>query len=87
MDRLILATLMALSSSSAFSLQTVVDKNTKIGSGCVGPVISVAPKLGMCAIAGSKTRIWCPDGHIFDDENVKSTVSLARSLCNLSQIP
>jgi len=87
MDRLLLATLMVLSSSSAFSLQTIVDKSTKLGSGCVGPVTSIAPKLGTCPIAGSKTRIWCPDGHIFDDENVKSTVSLARSLCNLTQIP
>jgi hypothetical protein len=87
MRRLLLATLIALSSSSAFALQTIVGKGTKIGSGCVGPVVALAPKLGSCAIVGSKTRIWCPNGQIFDDESVKSPVSLARSLCNLSQIP
>ena len=84
---LFLVALIALSSSSAFALQTIVDKGTKIGSGCVGPVVSVAPKLGTCAIVGSKTRIWCPNGQIFDDESVKSPVSLARSLCNLTQVP
>ena len=84
---LFLVALIALSSSSAFAFQTIVDKGTKIGGGCVGPVVSVAPKLGTCAIAGSKTRIWCPNGQIFDDESAQSPVSLARSLCNLTQIP
>ena len=87
MRRLFLLALIAFSSSSAFALQTIVEKGTKIGSGCLGPVVAVAPKLGTCAIAGSKTRIWCPNGQIFDDEGAKSPVSLARSLCNLSQIP
>ena len=84
---LCLVALISLSSSSAFALQTVVDKSTKIGGGCVGPVVSAAPKLRTCAIAGSKTRIWCPNGQIFDDEGAKSPISLVRSLCNLTQVP
>ena len=87
MRRLFVVALIALSSSSAFAFQAIVDKGTKVGSGCVEAVVSVAPKLGICAIAGSKTRIWCPNGQIFDDESVKSHVSLARSLCNLTQVP
>ena len=87
MRRLLLAAAIALSSSSAFALQTTVQKGTKLGTGCVGPVVSVAPKLGTCAIAGSKTRIWCPNGNIFDDEDGRSGVPLARSLCNLTQVP
>jgi hypothetical protein len=87
MRHLILAALIALSSSSAFALQTIVDKGTKIGSGCVGPIVFVTPRLETCAIAGSKTRIWCPNGQIFDDENAKSSVFIARSLCNLTQLP
>jgi hypothetical protein len=87
MRRLFLATVVALPSSSAFGLQTVVGKGTKIGSGCVRPLVAVAPKLGTCAIAGSKTRIWCPNGQIFDDEGATSSVYLARSLCNLNQLP
>jgi len=84
---LFLAALVALSTSSAFALQTVVDKSTKIGGGCAGPVESPAPKLRTCAIAGSKTRIWCPNGQIFDDEGAQSSISLVRSLCNLTQVP
>jgi hypothetical protein len=87
MRRLLLAAAIALSSSSAFALQTAVQKGTKLGTGCVGPVVSVAPKLGTCAIAGSKTRIWCPNGDIFDDLDGRSAVALVRSLCNLTQVP
>ena len=87
MRRLLLAAAIALSSSSAFALQIPVQKGTKLGAGCVGPVVSVAPKLGTCAIAGSKTRIWCPNGDIFDDQDGRSGVALVRSLCNLTQVP
>ena len=87
MRRLLLATAIALMSTSAFALQIAVPKGTKLGTGCIGPVVSVAPKLGTCAIAGSKTRIWCPNGEIFDDADDKSAVPLVRSLCNLTQVP
>jgi hypothetical protein len=87
MRRLFLAAAIALSSSSAFALQTAVAKGTKLGTGCVGPVLSVAPKLGTCTIADSKTRIWCPNGDIFDDLDGRSAVALVRSLCNLTQVP
>jgi hypothetical protein len=87
MRRLLVAAAIALSSSSAFALQTTVQKGTKLGTGCVGPVVSVAPKLATCTIAGSKTRIWCPNGDIFDDGDGRSAVALVRSLCNLTQVP
>jgi hypothetical protein len=87
MRRLLLAAAMTLSFTPAFGLQTIVQKGTKLGTGCVGPVISIAPRLGTCAIADSKTRIWCPNGQIFDDGDDKSAVALVRSLCNLTQVP
>src|SRR5690242_18915015 len=62
MRRLLLVVALALSSSSAFALQTAVPKGTKIGTGCVGPIVLVATRLQICPIAGSKTRIWCPNG-------------------------
>ena len=86
MRRLLLAAALALSSSSAIALQTVVPKGTKQGAGCVGPVVFVAPKLEVCRIADSKTRIWCPNGEIFDDGDGRSAVALVRSLCNLNQL-
>lgn len=87
MRRLLLAAAVAISSSSAFALQVPVPKGTKLGAGCIGPVVSAAPKLGTCTIAGSKTRIWCPNGDIFDDVDGRSAVPLVRSLCNLTQVP
>jgi hypothetical protein len=87
MRRLLLAAAITLSCAPAFALQTTVLKGTKLGTGCVGPIVSVAPKLQTCAIVGSKTRIWCPNGEIFDDGPEKSAIPLVRSLCNLTQIP
>jgi hypothetical protein len=87
MRRLLLAAAIVLSSTPAFALQTMVPKGTKLGTGCIGAIVSVAPRLGTCAIAGSKTRIWCPNGEIFDDGSDKSAVPLVRSLCNLTQVP
>ncbi len=77
----------ALSCTPVSALQTVVKKGTKVGAGCVGRVISLAPGLRACGVAGAKTRIWCPNGDIFDDANEKTGAPLARSLCNMTQIP
>jgi hypothetical protein len=87
MNRWFVAAAIALCSTSAFSLQSAVEKGTKLGTGCVGSVRAVAPKLGTCTIVGSKTRIWCPNGEIFDSDEDKAPIPLVRSLCNLTQIP
>jgi hypothetical protein len=87
MRRLLLAAALVLSSPSAFALPTGVQKGLKLGTGCLGPVSTVAPKLATCAIAGTKARIWCPNGDIFDLDEEKSPVPLIRSLCNLTQLP
>jgi len=87
MRRLLVAAALVLSCSPAFALPTAVKKGLTLGSGCVGPVSTVAPKLATCAIAGPRTRIWCPNGEIFDVDEEKSPVPLIRSLCNLTQVP
>ena len=87
MRRLLVAAALVLSCSAAFALPTSVQKGLKLGTGCVGPVSTVAPKLGTCVIAGPKSRIWCPNGDIFDLDDEKSSVPLVRSLCNLTQVP
>jgi len=76
-----------LSCTAAFALPTGVKKGLTLGTGCVGPVSLMAPKLSICAAAGTKTRIWCPNGDIFDLDEERAAVALVRSLCNLSQIP
>jgi hypothetical protein len=87
MNRWFIAAVMVLWSTSAFSLQSAVPKGTKLGEGCIGSIRSVAPKLGTCTVAGAKTRIWCPNGKIFDSDEDHTPVPLVRSLCDLTQIP
>jgi hypothetical protein len=87
MRRLLLAAALVISCTSAFALPTSVKKGLKLGTGCVGPVSTLAPKLEGCAIAGPKVRIWCPNGDIFDLAEEKMPVPLVRSLCNLAQVP
>jgi len=87
MRRFVLAAALVLSCTPAFALPTSVDKSLKLGTGCVGPVTMVAPKLGSCTIAGAKSRIWCRNGDIFDLDDAVAPAPLARSLCGLNQIP
>ena len=79
MRRLLVVAVSVLSCTSAFALPTSVEKGLKLGTGCLGPVTMVAPKLGSCAIAGPKSRIWCQNGDIFDLDDEKTPVPLARS--------
>jgi hypothetical protein len=83
----LLAAALVLSCTSVSALPTSVKKGLKLGTGCVGPLSTVAPKLAMCTIVGTKARIWCPNGDIFDLDEQVSPVPLVRSLCNLTQIP
>ena len=66
MLRTTLAAALVLMSTSAFAQHVDADKSLKIGDGCVGAVNTLAPSLGTCVIAGAKTRIWCPNGQVFD---------------------
>ena len=84
--RVLFASAFILSCTTAFALPTAVKKGLALGMGCVGPVSTKGPKLNICAIAGTKTRIWCPNGDIFDVDEDRAQVALVRSLCNLSQI-
>ena len=84
--RFLFASAFILSCTAAFALPTAVKKGLALGSGCVGLVSTMGPKLSTCATAGEKTRIWCPNGDIFDLDEDRAQVALVRSLCNLSQI-
>ena len=66
-----------------------VKPTLKVGVDCVGKVSQLAPKLTTCTTAAVKTRIWCPNGQMFDGEKERGAPSapLARSLCNMTQVP
>jgi hypothetical protein len=83
------AVLVALS-TSAFAQSTDEVKGLKFGAGCVGVVSTFAPRLGTCNIDGGMSRIWCPNGKIFDRkgsdyERVLSSY-VVRAICGLNQI-
>ncbi|MEJ0078383.1 MAG: hypothetical protein WDO17_23655 [Alphaproteobacteria bacterium] len=86
MRRVLFTAAFILVCTSASALPVALKRGLKVGTDCVGPVSMVAPKLAICAVAGSKTRIWCANGDAFDLDEEKAPVALVRSLCNLSQI-
>jgi hypothetical protein len=46
----------------------------------------LAPRLETCVIAGAKTRIWCPNGQVFDRVGAEAHSAVVRSICNLNQV-
>jgi hypothetical protein len=66
-----------------------VKPTIKVGVDCVGKLSQLAPKLATCTIAGIRIRIWCPNGQVFDGakEQGDPSAALARSLCNMTQVP
>jgi hypothetical protein len=83
------AGVLLLSSHPAFALYAEVKPTLKVGVDCIESVSVLAPKLATCSIAGTKMRIWCPNGQMFEGtvEHGGPHPSLARSLCNMSQVP
>ena len=87
MLRYTIAAALVLLCSPAIALTNMQKNSVKVGADCIGPLGTPAPKLATCTIAGSKMRIWCPNGDIFDADEDKAPVPLVRSLCNLTQVP
>jgi hypothetical protein len=85
--RLLCLGLLMLSCSSASAFPVQVQQEPKIGTGCTGEVVALYPKLRTCPISGDKkSRVWCPNGDVFDLDDAKASKPLARSLCGLRQI-
>jgi hypothetical protein len=85
--RLLFAGLFVLSCSSALAFPVQVPQEPKVGSGCTDKVVALYPQLRTCSIAGEKkSRVWCPNGDVFDLDDAKAPKPLARSLCGLRQI-
>jgi hypothetical protein len=78
-----------LLSHPAAAFYSEVKPSVKVGVDCVGKANQLAPKLTACTVAGTKMRIWCPNGQMFEGaaEQSSPAVALARSLCNMTQVP
>src|SRR5438046_1792774 len=87
MFRIAMSTALVILSTSAFGQNIDEMKGIQFGGGCVGPVSTFAPRLGTCLISDSRSRIWCPNGKIFDRSGEFPQSSYAvRSMCDLDQI-
>lgn len=84
-----IAAALLLLSHPAAALYAEVKPTVKVGVDCIAPVSRLAPKLATCAVAEAKVRIWCPNGQVFEGavEHGGPASALARSLCNMSQVP
>ena len=82
-----IAAALIISGSPALASFSETKTSVKFGADCIGPVSVLARKLGTCTIAGTKMRIWCPNGQMFERDQDQPHVSLVRSLCNMTQVP
>jgi hypothetical protein len=86
-----LAAALLLLSQPAAAFYAPVKPVLKVGNDCIGKTSQLAPNLTACPIADTKIRIWCPNGEMFEGK-VETVgrgidVSLARSLCKMTQVP
>ena len=86
MLRFYASSLLLVLSTAAFASPMVEVKNVTFGQGCEKPTTKVAKAPAMCEMANAKTRIWCPDGKVFDRDEMPNP-AVSRSICNLSQVP
>lgn len=86
MFRISIVAASVLLSTSAVAQHRDAGKDIKFGVGCVGPVSTFAPRLGTCTIEGKMSRIWCPNGRVFDRNGELPQSSIVRSICNLNQV-
>jgi hypothetical protein len=84
-----MAAVLLVLSQPAAAFYAEVKPTVKVGVDCIAPVSLLAPKLTTCAVAAAKMRIWCPNGQVFEgalEHGIPST-AIARSLCNMTQVP
>lgn len=83
------AGVLLLSCHPAVAFYVEVKPTLKVGVDCIERVSLLAPRLTACTIAGTKKRIWCPNGQMFEGkiEDGGPPSALARSLCNMTQVP
>jgi hypothetical protein len=79
------AALMTL--NSAADAQFLRDANVvKFGTGCSERIQSSEAGLGVCMIGAARSRVWCPNGKVYERDGILPDMSLIRSVCGLNQV-
>ena len=71
----------------AFAAQMLEVKGLTANQGCVEPSKAVTGTVKTCAIAQERTRIWCPNGKVFDRDTRDIGIAVLRSICEMNQLP
>lgn len=61
-------------------------KGVPFGTGCQERIKPMQAGLGTCLITGTRARIWCPNGKVFERDGEVPQTSLIRSACGLKQV-
>jgi len=86
MLRLAIAAALIVASVPSFAQDTEM-KGIAFGAGCLGPMSTIADGFGTCIIDEDRSRIWCPNGKIFDrDARGPQSLFVIRSACALDQV-
>lgn len=83
---LILAIALGLTSSAAFGQFLQEVGAVKFGTGCVERLKAVDAGLGACMMGATRSRVWCPNGKVYERDGILPDMSLVRSVCGLNQL-
>lgn len=82
----ITAAVLALTATAAAAPMTEV-KGLRANEGCSQPSTVATEKLRTCPIDATRSRIWCPNGKVFDRDTTELGVAILRSVCEMNQLP
>jgi hypothetical protein len=74
-------------SGAALAAPMLEIKGLRPAEGCLHDAKTVTDRLVMCPIGGVRIRIWCPNGKVFDRDGPDLGVAVARSVCEMPQLP
>jgi hypothetical protein len=61
-------------------------KPTKFGVGCTERIKSSQTVVGACMIGEARSRVWCPNGKVYERDGSLPDMPLLRSVCGLNQL-
>jgi hypothetical protein len=87
MSRTFLAAVFLVSGTCAFAEPMIEMKGLTSPTGCLEATKVVTERLKTCPVAKSTIRIWCPNGKVFDRDEMGAGIALLRSICEMNQLP
>lgn len=86
--RLILLAIMPLiGCATAIAAPMLEIKGVRPAEGCLQNSKGITARIVACPIGAARIRIWCPNGKVFDRDGPDLGVAVARSICEINQLP